>query len=128
MFEFVNRPNYKPLKPRVIAKRLGIDEATAVAETGGANDLSKTGQLAYGANHLVLPAARHREPKSADEDDEPSGPSGKQSRGEFTGEARHRRVSPQNGRLWLRAAQRRDAGGRSQRRYFHPGQSARDAA
>ena len=29
VLEFVNGPNYKPVKPRVIAKQLKLDEATA---------------------------------------------------------------------------------------------------
>ena len=27
VLDFVNQPNYKPVKPRIIAKRLGLDEA-----------------------------------------------------------------------------------------------------
>ena len=57
VLEFVNRPNYKPVKPRIIAKRLGFDEAAAVELKRTVKRLMKSGRLAYGQDHLVLPAA-----------------------------------------------------------------------
>lgn len=35
--EFVNRQNYKPVKPRIIAKRLGLDEEGATQLKHGEN-------------------------------------------------------------------------------------------
>src|SRR5262249_47353259 len=77
--EFVNRPNYKPVKPRVIAKRLGLEEQAAAQMKRAVKQLVKTGRIAYGQNHLLLPvttAARqlNEEPERT----------GKQTRSEFS--------------------------------------------
>ncbi len=56
--DFVNRPNYKPVKPRVIAKKLGLDEHAAANLKRAVKSLVKSGRVVYGQNHLVLPARR----------------------------------------------------------------------
>jgi len=51
----VNHPDYRPAKPKGIAKRLGLsgDEAEGVRKT--VKRMVKEGLLAYGPNHLVMP-------------------------------------------------------------------------
>jgi ribonuclease R len=51
----VNHPDYRPVKPKQIAKRIGLlgDAAESVRKT--VKRMVKEGQLAYGSNHLVLP-------------------------------------------------------------------------
>src|SRR5690606_23317873 len=51
----VNHPEYRPVKPKQIAKRLGLsgDAAEGVRKT--VKRMVKEGVLAYGSNHLVLP-------------------------------------------------------------------------
>ncbi len=51
----VNHPDYRPVKPKMIAKKIGAvgDAAEAVRKT--VKRLVKDGLLAYGANHLVYP-------------------------------------------------------------------------
>ncbi len=59
LLEWVRRPEYRPVKPRVIAKhfKLSEDESTELKRL--VKRLVKRGQLSYGANHLVgVPAAR----------------------------------------------------------------------
>lgn len=53
ILELVRRPGYQPIKPRVIAKRLGVakDEADEIKKI--VKRLVRQGQLAYGASHLV---------------------------------------------------------------------------
>ena len=58
VLEFVNRPNYKPVKPRIIAKKLGLDEKAVENLKRAVKSLVKSGQLAYGQNHLLLPGAK----------------------------------------------------------------------
>jgi ribonuclease R len=102
VFNFVNEPNYKPMKPRAIAKRLGIDPENLAQLKQGVRALIKTGKLAYGANHLLLPVQSKTNPinvefakpkraerektvePSADEDTQ-AARFGKQTRAEFTG-------------------------------------------
>ena len=66
VLSLVKLPNYKPLKPRAIAKQLGLaeDETRDLKRT--IKRLVKRGQIAYGANHLVGPAA-HKHPASTRE-------------------------------------------------------------
>src|SRR3954469_24018380 len=103
VFNFVNQPNYKPMKPRAIAKRLGIDPENLAQLKQAVRTLIKTGKLAYGANHLLLPvlsktspinvefvkpakrADRETEKPAADEDTQVAR-FGRQSRAEFTGQ------------------------------------------
>src|SRR5262249_7770338 len=77
--EFVNRPNYKPVKPRIIAKRLGLDENGAAELKRAVKSLVKAGRIAYGQNHLVLPAATAAKQLNSD-----PARRGKQSRTEFS--------------------------------------------
>ncbi|HZZ27315.1 MAG TPA: ribonuclease R [Pirellulales bacterium] len=77
--EFINRPNYKPVKPRVIAKQLGLDEHAAGQLKQAVKSLVKAGRIAYGQNHLLQPVAAAAEQLNS----EPAR-SGKQSRAEFS--------------------------------------------
>ena len=54
VLEFVNRPHYKAVKPRVIAKKLGLDEETAGRLKKVVKGLVKAGKLEYGMDHQVL--------------------------------------------------------------------------
>lgn len=54
---YVNNPNYQPVKPRVIAKKLKLDEADESQFRRTLKRLVKLGRLAYGSNHLVRPSA-----------------------------------------------------------------------
>ncbi|MDA1050272.1 MAG: ribonuclease R [Planctomycetota bacterium] len=59
VLEFVSRPNYQPVKPRVIAKKLGLPKERASEVRKAVKRLAKKGLLAYGASHLVaLPGAK----------------------------------------------------------------------
>ncbi len=80
VLEFVNQPNYKPLKPRAIAKRLGLDENAIDKLKQAVKSLVKTGRVAYGQNHLLLPIAEAVKQFKT----EPP-PVGKPSRSEFAG-------------------------------------------
>ncbi len=62
ILDFVARRNYRPVKPRVIAKRLSVPKDRAVEVKRAIKQLVRRGQLAYGANHLVQPAVA-AEPK-----------------------------------------------------------------
>ena len=52
----VNQPNYRPVKPRVIAKQLKLSKEMAVQLKREIKRLVKKGKLKYASNHLVLPA------------------------------------------------------------------------
>ncbi|MCA9142073.1 MAG: ribonuclease R [Planctomycetales bacterium] len=54
---FVSRPNYQPVKPRVIAKKLGLPKERISEVRKAVKKLAKKGKLAYGANHLVTAAS-----------------------------------------------------------------------
>ncbi|HTU26468.1 MAG TPA: ribonuclease R [Pirellulales bacterium] len=51
----VGDAGYKPVKPRGIAKRLGLDEEDAKQLKRVVKRLVKRGELRFGANHLVYP-------------------------------------------------------------------------
>ncbi len=51
----VSSPNYRPVKPRVIAKQLGLDSDQRDELKRTIKRLVKKGQLAYGSNHLIAP-------------------------------------------------------------------------
>lgn len=53
---FVGREGYKPVKPRVIAKRLGLDKEAAVELKRTIKRMVRRGQIGYGSNHLIEPA------------------------------------------------------------------------
>jgi ribonuclease R len=75
ILELVRRPGYQPVKPRVIAKRLGI-EGDAVDDVKRAvKRLIRAGQLVFGAKHMVRPvgapaetAAPPRRPRASRSD------------------------------------------------------------
>ncbi|MBC8354825.1 MAG: ribonuclease R [Planctomycetes bacterium] len=50
---FVSRPNYQPVKPRVIAKKLGLPKERISEVRKAVKRLAKKGKLAYGEKHLV---------------------------------------------------------------------------
>ncbi|HEX3871574.1 MAG TPA: VacB/RNase II family 3'-5' exoribonuclease, partial [Pirellulales bacterium] len=49
----VNAPDYRPAKPRVLAKKLGVAEDEKSDFKRFIKKLVKRGKLAYGANHLI---------------------------------------------------------------------------
>lgn len=53
VLEYVLRPEYQPVKPRVIAKKLELDEDGRRALRMVVKRLVQRGVIAYGANHLV---------------------------------------------------------------------------
>lgn len=55
VLSIVNHADYKAMKPKMIAKRLGLtgDEAETVRKT--VKKMVRDGLLAYGSNHMVLP-------------------------------------------------------------------------
>ena len=53
LLEYCRRPEYKPVKPRVIAKKLDLDEDGTRDLKRTIKKLVKKGQLVYGTNHLV---------------------------------------------------------------------------
>lgn len=56
---FVSRPNYQPVKPRVIAKKLGLPKERIPEVRKAVKRLAKKGILEYGAKHLVaLPGGK----------------------------------------------------------------------
>lgn len=56
ILELVGHPDYRPVKPRVIAHRLGVPKQRAAEVKKLIKRLVAGGQLAYAANHLVKPA------------------------------------------------------------------------
>lgn len=56
VLEHVNRPQYQPVKPRVIAKQLNLPSEQHKALKLAIKRLAKRGKLSYGAGHLVRPA------------------------------------------------------------------------
>ena len=51
----VNAPNYRPVKPKVIAKQLGLDSDDVPWLNRSIKQLVKKGKLAYGPSHLICP-------------------------------------------------------------------------
>ena len=54
----VNAPNYRPVKPKVIAKQLELEGDNFTRLKRAIKKLVKEGQLAYGPSHLVCPVAK----------------------------------------------------------------------
>ncbi len=54
VLDFVLRPGYQPLKPRAIAKKLGLNKDGARALRKTIKRLVKRGKLSWGLKHLVL--------------------------------------------------------------------------
>ena len=63
ILEHVNRPGYQPVKPRVIAKKLGLASDDRVLVRRVVKQLVKRKQLVYGANHLVYPLSHSKSQK-----------------------------------------------------------------
>jgi ribonuclease R len=55
ILEFVNRPDYHPVKPRVIARHLHLDQDQVPEVRKTVKRLVRRGLLIYGARHLVMP-------------------------------------------------------------------------
>ena len=53
--DFVNQPHYHPVKPRVIAQRLGLPKEEAPNVRRAVKLLVRRGKLEYASNHLVRP-------------------------------------------------------------------------
>ncbi|MBL9083769.1 MAG: ribonuclease R [Planctomycetales bacterium] len=53
----LQNPNYRPVKPRVIAKKLGLSEVETRELRRLVKKLVRRGQIVYGANHLIGPAS-----------------------------------------------------------------------
>lgn len=53
LLEYVQRPNYRPVKPKVIAKKLELTEDQVGELRRAIRQLVKAGQLAYGEKHFV---------------------------------------------------------------------------
>ncbi|TWT86282.1 Ribonuclease R [Pseudobythopirellula maris] len=52
---YTSNPAYRPLKPRVIAEKLGLGEEAAAQLRKTIKKMVRAGELDYGPNHLVLP-------------------------------------------------------------------------
>jgi ribonuclease R len=52
----VRRPDYRPVKPRILAQRLALPKSEAAAVKKAVKRLVARGELVYGSNHLVEPA------------------------------------------------------------------------
>ncbi len=64
----VGQPNYQPVKPRVIAKKLCVKEDNLSDFKRALKRLIKSGDIAYGPNHLVMqPTALVKKPPAAKE-------------------------------------------------------------
>ena len=55
ILQLVNRPKYRPVKPRAIAQKLGLPKAEAALVKKTVKKMVAAGQLRYGANHLIQP-------------------------------------------------------------------------
>jgi ribonuclease R len=65
ILSLVRRPGYHPVKPRVIAQRLGLTKSAAPAVRKAVKGLVARGELAYGASHLVRPSQAALAPRPA---------------------------------------------------------------
>lgn len=57
ILKYVTQPGYQPVKPRVIAKKLGLPKERVPAIRQAVKRLVKLGKVAYGSKHLVKPAS-----------------------------------------------------------------------
>src|SRR5690348_11922724 len=71
LFEFLRRPEYRPIKPKLIAKHLHLPEERVHDLKRLIKKLVKRGVVAYGPNHLVMglagPAAKATEAPASDD-------------------------------------------------------------
>ncbi len=58
LLEFILRPNYRPLKPRQIAKKLNVPETRIQEFKRLIKRFVRQGKLTYGDKHRVLPGRR----------------------------------------------------------------------
>lgn len=65
LLAFIDRPEYRPLKPRVIAKHLRLGEEDTIAMRRLIKRLIRSGDLIWGAKHLVQKPASTSSPTSA---------------------------------------------------------------
>src|SRR3954467_6644565 len=56
--DYVSTKNYRPVKPRVIARKLGLDEAATRGISKAIRFLSQEGRVRQGPNHVVFPPPR----------------------------------------------------------------------
>ncbi|MGO9112827.1 MAG: ribonuclease R family protein, partial [Thermoguttaceae bacterium] len=63
----VNQPDYQPVKPRVIAQRLGLPKEEATDVRRAVKRLVRQGKLVYASNHLVRAAETNNPAPSASE-------------------------------------------------------------
>ena len=76
----VNHPNYRPVKPKVIAKKVGAEgDEAAQAVRRTIKQLVRKGLLAFGATHLVLPVAVAEPSKRSKRAGSSSTPAGEES-------------------------------------------------
>ena len=69
LLALITGPNYRPMKPRMIAKRFDLDADQRVQLRRMVKKLVRTGKLTYGKNHFILPpsgtaVAKLRKPKT----------------------------------------------------------------
>lgn len=64
VLNFVDRPNYQPVKPKVIARKLGLEPEQAPELRKAIKKLVRSGHLAYGASHRVFKPEKPPEPKA----------------------------------------------------------------
>jgi exoribonuclease R len=69
LMALISGPNYRPMKPRMIAKRFDLDADQRVELRRMVKKLVRTGKLTYGKNHFILPpsgtaVAKLRKPKT----------------------------------------------------------------
>ena len=70
VLELVNNPNYQPLKPAVIAKKLGLATEAAAELKKTIKRMVKAGELAWGPSHLVISTQRKAARKHSGESDD----------------------------------------------------------
>ena len=66
ILEHVNNPNYHPVKPAVIAKKLGLANDAVHDLKMTVKRMVKAGELAWGPTHLVYPAEKAQRPPKHD--------------------------------------------------------------
>jgi ribonuclease R len=79
----VNHPNYRPVKPKVIAKKLGAEGDAAEAVRKAVKRLVKEGLLAFGPSHLVY-AVQNTTPLAPSPAEERAGERGEAGTGKAT--------------------------------------------
>src|SRR5215207_4458943 len=57
---------YKPVKPKAIARKLGLDSVATRAIKKAIRFLAQAGRVRYGANHVVFPPDKPKKDKAPD--------------------------------------------------------------